>query len=156
MLVTGFRVLSLNSHASSGEKCVEIVKTLHVKFFPFGSAEPVWSVTVKINFSWTFWYVDIHGQKFANYFGILRILVPNCVVYLNHRLLYLRIDPASANLSRHRPFLSFTRHFRIFDLIHILSSQTMDRNLTVILSINSIYVTRTHLWYLLWWWIQND
>ena len=26
---------------SSGEKGVEIVKTLHVKFFPFGSAEPV-------------------------------------------------------------------------------------------------------------------
>ena len=37
----------LNSHASSGEKCVEIVKTLHVKFFPFGSVEPVGSVTVK-------------------------------------------------------------------------------------------------------------
>jgi len=26
---------------------VEIVKTLHVKFFPFGSVEPVGSVTVK-------------------------------------------------------------------------------------------------------------
>ena len=38
----------LNSHASSGEKDVEIVKTLHVKFFHFGSAEPVWSVTVKV------------------------------------------------------------------------------------------------------------
>ena len=33
--------IGVNSHASSGEKCVEIVKTLHVKFFPFGSAEPV-------------------------------------------------------------------------------------------------------------------
>ena len=43
----------VNSHASSGEKCVEIVKTLHVKFFPFGSAEPVWSVTVKtFRFRW--------------------------------------------------------------------------------------------------------
>ena len=41
------RVGCLNSHASSEEKCVEIVKTLHVKFFPFGSVEPVGSVTVK-------------------------------------------------------------------------------------------------------------
>ena len=39
-------ISKLNSHASSGEKCVEIVKTLHVKFFPFGSVEPVGSVTV--------------------------------------------------------------------------------------------------------------
>ena len=37
---------TFNSHASSREKCVEIVKTLHVKFFPFGSVEPVGSVTV--------------------------------------------------------------------------------------------------------------
>lgn len=78
----------------------------------------------------------------------------NCVGWLNHRL--LRIDPASANLSRHRPFLSFTWHFQIFGLIHIWSSQTIDRNLTIILSINSIYVTRPHLWYLLGWWIQNN
>ena len=38
-----------NSHGTSGEKCVEIVKTLHVKFFPFGSVEPVGSVTVNIH-----------------------------------------------------------------------------------------------------------
>ena len=38
---------NFNSHASSEEKCVEIVKTLHVKFFPFGSVEPVGCVTVK-------------------------------------------------------------------------------------------------------------
>ena len=30
---------------------MEIVKTLHVKFFPFGSVEPVGSVTVKKSFS---------------------------------------------------------------------------------------------------------
>ena len=41
-------VVIFKSHTSSGEKCVEIVKTLHVKFFPFGSVEPVGSVTVKI------------------------------------------------------------------------------------------------------------
>ena len=40
-------LLKFNSHASSEEKGVEIVKTLHVKFFPFGSVEPVGSVTVK-------------------------------------------------------------------------------------------------------------
>ena len=28
---------------------MEIVKTLHVKFFPFGSVEPVGSVTVKLD-----------------------------------------------------------------------------------------------------------
>ena len=39
---------NFNSHASSEEKCVEIVKTLHVKFFPFGSVEPVGSVTVNL------------------------------------------------------------------------------------------------------------
>ena len=26
--------------STSGEKCVEITKTLHVKFFPFGLTEP--------------------------------------------------------------------------------------------------------------------
>jgi len=35
-----------NSHVTSGEKCVEIVKTLHVKFFPFGCREPSRNVTV--------------------------------------------------------------------------------------------------------------
>ena len=38
----------VNTHATSGEKCVEIVKTLHVKFFPFGSVEPVRSVSVNL------------------------------------------------------------------------------------------------------------
>ena len=37
----------INSHHSSGEKCVEIIKTLHVKFFPFGSPLPNGMVTVK-------------------------------------------------------------------------------------------------------------
>ena len=32
----------------SGEKCVEIMKTLHVKFFPFGSLQPPRIVTVKL------------------------------------------------------------------------------------------------------------
>ena len=39
--------VNLNSHTSIGGKCVEFVKTLHVKFFPFGSVKPVGSVTVK-------------------------------------------------------------------------------------------------------------
>ena len=34
-----------NSQDTSGEKCVEIVKTLHVKFFPFGSLLPSRAVT---------------------------------------------------------------------------------------------------------------
>ena len=38
---------NLNSHASDGEKCVEIIKTLHVKFFPSGAPAPSGSVTVK-------------------------------------------------------------------------------------------------------------
>ena len=36
-----------NSHDTEGEKCVEFVKTLHVKFFPFGSFLPSGIVTVK-------------------------------------------------------------------------------------------------------------
>ena len=40
-----------NSHGTSGEKCVEIVKTLHVKFFPFGSLLPSRAVTVKCSVS---------------------------------------------------------------------------------------------------------
>ena len=37
----------VNSHVTSGEKCVEIIKTLHVKFFPFGARAPARNVTVK-------------------------------------------------------------------------------------------------------------
>ena len=40
----------LNSHDTAGKKCVEIVKTLHVKFFPFGSPAPYGRVTVKTDF----------------------------------------------------------------------------------------------------------
>ena len=36
-----------NSHPTDWEKCVEIIKTLHVKFFPFGSPAPYGRVTVK-------------------------------------------------------------------------------------------------------------
>ena len=48
MPVANLRHWPFNSHASSEEKCVEIVRTLHVKIFPFGSVKPVGSVTVKI------------------------------------------------------------------------------------------------------------
>ena len=40
-------VMEINTHAPTREKCVEIIKTLHVKFFPFGSVEPARSVSVK-------------------------------------------------------------------------------------------------------------
>ena len=51
MIIFGMNFfIRFNSHASSEEKCVEIVKTLHVKFFPFGSVEPVGSVTVNFSF----------------------------------------------------------------------------------------------------------
>ena len=36
-----------NSHDTAGIKCVEIVKTLHVKFFPFAFPLPLGIVTVK-------------------------------------------------------------------------------------------------------------
>jgi len=39
--------MRLNSHGTDGEKCVEIVKTLHVKFFPLGAPAPNRTVTVK-------------------------------------------------------------------------------------------------------------
>ena len=38
----------LSSHLTSGEKCVEIVKTLHVKFFLFGTGVPARKVAVRI------------------------------------------------------------------------------------------------------------
>ena len=42
---------SINSHGTDGEKCVEIVKTLHVKFFPSGSLLPNGPVDVKCTLS---------------------------------------------------------------------------------------------------------
>ena len=36
-----------NTHDTERGKCVEIVKTLHVKFFPFGSLLPFGIVSVK-------------------------------------------------------------------------------------------------------------
>ena len=39
-----------NSHHTGEEKCVEIVETLHVNFFLFGSSAPCGMVTVKISF----------------------------------------------------------------------------------------------------------
>ena len=41
----------LNSHDNDGEKCVEIVKTLHVKFSPLGASEPnsIVSVNISVN-----------------------------------------------------------------------------------------------------------
>ena len=38
----------VNSHPTDWDKCVEIVKTLHVKFFPFGSPASYGRVTVNV------------------------------------------------------------------------------------------------------------
>ena len=40
--------MNLNSHLTRKGNAWKFVKTLHVKFFPFGSVEPVGSVTVKL------------------------------------------------------------------------------------------------------------
>ena len=42
---------TFNSHDTAGIKCVEIVKTLHVKFFPSGSLLPNGPVAVKCTLS---------------------------------------------------------------------------------------------------------
>ena len=94
-----------NSHASSGEKCVEIVKTLHVKFFPFGSAEPVWSVTVNVRNIWNvplfpfasenrkmgyFKYVKhtklVISKKTRGYFRVFQIKIRTCKIINLHKL----------------------------------------------------------------------
>ena len=49
----------LISHVTSGEKCVEIIKTLHVKFFLFGQKWPSRTVTVKIHSLWIITYLNI-------------------------------------------------------------------------------------------------
>ena len=56
--------LYFNSHVTSGEKCVEIVKTLHVKFFPFGCREPSRNVTVKFYYiEQSLWAINYGVQK---------------------------------------------------------------------------------------------
>ena len=51
---------------------MEIVKTLHVKFFPFGSVEPVGSVTVKFKFE-KIKFLKIFPIFSPNYFSIREI-----------------------------------------------------------------------------------
>jgi len=47
----------VNSHGTNGEKCVEIVKTMHVKLSPLGAPAPTRTLTVNDfmmakDFSW--------------------------------------------------------------------------------------------------------
>ena len=62
-------VMEINTHAPTREKCVEIIKTLHVKFFPFGSVEPVRSVSVKINY-----FIQKHFMSMLPHMGTRVVL----------------------------------------------------------------------------------
>ena len=55
-----------NSHDTDVEKCVEIIKTLHVKFFPLCAPEPNRIVTVNTLLAKAFLFINDFSKDFES------------------------------------------------------------------------------------------